>query len=418
MAVDTSPDSQADPQAPGLRRAVTLPMLVLYGLGVTIGAGIYVLVGATAGKAGLFAPSAFVLSALVMAFSAASFAEFVGRVPRSAGEAAYVRTAYRQNWLATLTGALVIFGAIIATSAIALGCAGYIGTLVDLPQPVLVIGVIILMGALAAWGIQESVTVAAVLTLIEIAGLLVIIGAGFVNDPGMLGNIEASFPSFSDSTAMLAVLSASLIAFFAFIGFDSMVNLAEEVPNPRRAMPLAIVLSLVLVTILYFLLVFVALNSVEVEDLAGSSAPVGLLFERLTGMSPFAITLIAIMATANGIVIEIIMATRVVYGLSAPEQLDVPWFARVNARTRTPLNATIVITALVILFALLAPLDVLAEATSQIFLTVFILVNTGLIIVKLRGDAAPEGTFVVPLIIPVIGAATCLLLLVSPLLTS
>ena len=418
MSVQASQENPAEGQAPQLRRAVTLPMLILYGLGVTIGAGIYVLVGATAGKAGMFAPSAFVLSAVVMAFSAASFAEFVGRVPRSAGEAAYVRSAYRQKWLAMITGGLVIFGAVIATAAIALGCAGYIGSLISLPESVLVVAVILLMGALAAWGIEESVTVAAVLTLVEIAGLLVIIGAGFVNEPGMLSKVGMTIPSISDGTAMLAILSASLIAFFAFIGFDSMVNLAEEVPNPRRTMPLAIIISLVVVTIIYFLLVFVALNSVELEELAGSTAPVGLLFERLTGMSPLAITLIAIVATANGIVIEIIMATRVIYGLSAPEHLGLAWFGTVNAKTRTPLNATMVVTALVILFALLAPLDVLAELTSQIFLTVFILVNCGLIVVKLRGDPAPEGTFIVPTIIPIIGAASCLLLLVSPLVTS
>lgn len=418
MAVEVSREPQRDQQTPKLRRAVNLPMLILYGLGVTIGAGIYVLVGATAGQAGMFAPTAFVLSAVVMAFSAASFAEFVGRIPRSAGEAAYVRAAYRRKWLAMATGGLVIFGAVIATSTIALGCAGYVGTLIDLPQSVLVVGVIILMGALAAWGVQESVTVAAFLTLIEIAGLLVIIGAGLVNDPGMLGKIGATIPPLSDGSAMLAVLSAALIAFFAFIGFDSMVNLAEEVPDPRRTMPIAIVSSLVLVTIIYFLLVFVALHSVELDELAQSKAPVGLLFERLTGMSPLAITLVAIVATANGIVIEIIMATRVVYGLSTPEQLDLRWLGKIDARTRTPLNATIIITALVILFALMAPLDVLAELTSQIFLMVFILVNSGLILIKFRGDPAPEGTFVVPTIIPIIGAATCLLLLVSPLLTS
>lgn len=418
MSIQASQAGSIDSQSPQLRRAVTLPLLVLYGLGVTIGAGIYVLVGATAGKAGMFAPSAFVLSALVMAFSAASFAEFVGRIPRSAGEAAYVRTAYRKNWLALTAGGLVIFGAIIATSAIALGCAGYIGSLVNLPEPVLVIVVILLMGAISAWGIQESVTVAAVLTLIEITGLLVIIGAGFANDPGMLNKIGATIPSVSDSGAMLAVLSASLIAFFAFIGFDSMVNLAEEVPNPRRTMPLAIIGSLILVTIIYFLLVFVAINSVDVEELAGSTAPIGLLFERLTGMSPLAITLVAIVATANGIVIEIIMATRVVYGLSGPEQLNLSWFGTINTKTRTPVNATIAITVLVILFALFAPLGVLAELTSQIFLLVFILVNSGLVLVKLRGDPAPDGTFVVPVIIPIIGTATCLLLFVSPFVTS
>lgn len=405
----------ADP--PVLKRAVGLPLLVLYGLGVTIGAGIYVLVGATAEKAGQHAPASFLLAAFVMVFSAGSFAEFVCRIPRCAGEAIYIEAGFRRAWLKLATGGLVIFSAIVGAAAISVGCAGYVAELVGLPFRVLIVVVVVLMGLVAAWGVQESVTFAGLLTLVEIAGLAVIIVAGVLADPGMFDRIESSLPSLGDGAAIEGVVGAGLVAFFAFIGFDDVVNLAEETPEPRRTMPWAIGISLTLVTVIYFLVAFVAVQSVPVAELAASRAPVGLMFERLTGLSPVAITLIAIFATANGIVIQLIMASRVLYGLFSGQKGLLGHLGEVDARTRTPLKATVVITAAVAVFAVLVPLDFLAELTSQIILTVFALVNASLVLVKWREQAPPEGIFRVPAAVPVLGTITCLGLLAAPLFT-
>lgn len=396
-----------------LDRVIGLPLLVLYGLGITIGAGIYVLVGSAAQQAGVYAPSAFLLAAFVMAFSALSFAEFSGRIPQSAGEAVYVDAGFGWNWLTLITGLLIVFSATIAGAAISLGCAGYVGELVDLPGPVIVAVIVLLMGALAARGVKESVMFAGILTVIEVIGLLVIIGAGYLAEPAMLSDLPSSIPSFSDTAALMGVFSAALIAFFAFIGFDDVVNLVEETKNPKRTMPWAIVISLIAVTVIYFLVVYVAVRAVPIDDLAGSDAPVGLLFERLTGMSPLAITLVAIMATLNGVVIEIIMASRVVYGLGRKGRLP-GWAARVHPKTHTPLNATLVISAVMLAAALFVPLDALVELTSQIILFVFTLVNLSLVVVKLRGDEAPQGIFTIPVIIPMIGVVSCLFLLFGP----
>ena len=398
---------------PELRRAIGLPLLVLYGLGITIGAGIYVLIGAAADQAGMFAPSAFLFAAFVMAFSALSFAEFSGRIPQAAGEAVYVEAAFNWNWLTLVTGLLIVFSATVAGSAISLGSAGYVAVLLPLPQPVIVSVIIISMGLIAAKGIRESVMFAGILTVIEIIGLLLIIGAGFLKDPTMLLDISASIPSMGDSAAMVGVLSASLIAFFAFIGFDDVVNLVEETKNPTKTMPWAIIISLVAVTVIYFLVVYVAVRAVPIPDLVASEAPVGLLFERLTGMSPLAITVIAIVATMNGVVIEIIMAARVVYGLGRKGRLP-DWLCRVNPTTQTPLNATVLITISMLAAALFVPLDDLVEWTSKIILFVFALVNLALLIVKWRADPAPEGIFTVWAIVPLIGLVTCLFLLFAP----
>ena len=146
----------AAPREATLKRSLTLTNAVLYGLGVTIGAGIYVLIGAAAGRAGMYAPLAFVLAAALMGLTAASFAELGGRMPVAAGEAAYVRAAFRSDRLATLVGLLVVAVAIVSAAAIGVGSAGYVGVFLALPEPVRIAIVVLAMGAIAAWGIKES----------------------------------------------------------------------------------------------------------------------------------------------------------------------------------------------------------------------------------------------------------------------
>ncbi|MGI9351516.1 MAG: APC family permease [Rhizobiaceae bacterium] len=414
---ETAPTPENPTQSAKLKRAIGLPMLVLYGLGTTIGAGIYVLVGETAGRAGEFAPISFAISALVMAFSAASFAEFSGRVPQSAGEAVYVEEGFRKPWLAALTGYAIILAGTVAAAAISLGCAGYVAQLLPVPEPVIVLALFTIMGLLAIWGIQESVTVASVLTVIEVIGLLVIIGAGFRENPAMLSDVPTLVPEYSNTTAWTGVISASLIAFFAFIGFDDVVNVVEETVNPARVMPWAIGITLLVVTVLYIMVSIVAVDTLPLEELSVSKAPIGLLFERLTGISPLTITLVAIAATMNGIVIQIIMASRVAYGLSRRHYLP-QMFSAVNPLTQTPIYATVLIAMSGLVFALFVPLGRLAEFTSQLILFIFCLVNVSLVIIKFRGDDPPEGIFTVPNWIPVVGAISCFALLAGPFFIS
>ncbi len=383
---------------------------MLYGLGVTIGAGIYVLIGEAVGRSGIYAPSAFLLSAVVMAFTAGSFAELSGRVPQAAGEAVYVDAAFGWPWLTRLVGLAVLVDAIIAAAAISLGSAGYLGEILPAPEPVLVTGIVLAMAAIACWGIGESIFIAGVMTIIEVLGLLAIIFFGILHDPASIARVPEVLPPLSDAAAMSGILSASLIAFFAFIGFDDVVNLVEETKDPRKIMPWAIGITLVIVTVLYFLVAFVAVQAIPMGELAASSAPVSLMFERLVGISPLAITLIAIMATMNGVVIILIMAARVTYGLARKGRIPAI-FGEVSRKTRTPVNATIAVALAVLVLALLAPLDRLAETTSQIILTVFAMVNLALLRLKIGAVPPPEDVFVVPIVVPALGFLSCLGLL-------
>jgi amino acid transporter len=391
---------------------LSLPLLVLYGLGVTIGAGIYVLIGATAGRAGMHAPMAFILSAVAMGFSAASFAEMSTRFPVSAGEAAYVRAGLGSRRLAMATGLLVVLSGLVSSAAITIGGIGYLRQFLPLAEPVLIVAVLLILGGAAAWGVLESVSFAALFTVIEILGLVAIIVAGLWSDPAMLSRLPEVVPAAGDGAAWLAIASTSLLAFFAFIGFEDLVNMAEEARDPGRDMPRAIFMTLVGATLIYVLVVFVAVNAVPREELAGSSAPLSLVFERLTGASPAVITAVAIVATLNGVIVQIIMATRVLYGLST--QGDLPaWLGVVHPRTRTPLRATVLVVSLVLTMALFLPLQQLAEWTSTIVLTVFSLVNLALLRLKLTGRATAPAPFRVPVVVPLLGFVVSVLLLAS-----
>ena len=412
--MDNAPNTAATAT---LRRAITLPLLVFYGLGVTIGAGIYVLVGATAAQAGIYAPMSFLLAALVMLFSASSFSELSGRYPQSAGEAAYVEAAFRRPSLTVITGGLMLLAATVSASAIAVGCAGYVATLLSVPLWAIIFVTVLLSGFIAAWGIVESVRFAAVLTLVEVMGLITVIAAGLWHQPQIVQELPMVFPALTDTPALGAIAMTSLLAFFAFIGFDGMVNIIEETENPARNMPLGIFITLTIATLLYFSVTAIAVLLLPIEELGASTAPISLLFERLTGISPIAITLIAIGATLNGIVIQTILASRILYGMANVGRMPKA-LAKLNARTRTPVLATILITGCTLMFALFFPIDILAERTSQVVLAVFVLINLSLLRIKWRGDPAPDGIFIAPTIVPFIGLVSCAAMLVGPILFS
>jgi basic amino acid/polyamine antiporter, APA family len=241
-----------------LRRRLGLPLLVLYGTGVTV--------GSVAGHAGRHAPFAFVIAAIVMALTVASYAELCARFPVAAGEAAYVKGAFGSRLLSTLTGLAMIGTGVIASATVTLGAAGYIAEFTDLPRPLVVSGVVIALGLVSAWGILESVVLASVFTLIELSGLVaIIVAAGQAGTP--IGDALFTLPS---TGAWAGIAFASLLAFFAFIGFEDLTNIVEETRQPERNIPLAMALVLGLTTLLYVLIAAIAVTAVPVERLAAT----------------------------------------------------------------------------------------------------------------------------------------------------
>ncbi len=251
---------------PALARRLNLPLLVLYGLGVTVGAGIYVLVGATAQRAGFYAPISFILAAIVVAFTAFSYSELSTRYPVSAGEVAYVKNGFNSKILAQIVGLMVVISGVVSSATISIGAAEYLSHFIVISPKVLIIFIILILGLVAAWGILQSVSLAAIFTFIEIAGLLFVIYYGFYIKPDLLSEIANLIPPL-ELSAWSGIVSAGLLAFFAFVGFEDIANVAEEVKNPRKNMPRAIIFTLIIATALYLAVVSVVILTVPMENL-------------------------------------------------------------------------------------------------------------------------------------------------------
>lgn len=398
-------------KGPSLSRRLTLTHLVLYGLGVTVGAGIYVLVGLTVSEAGLFAPISFLFAALVVAFTGFTYSELTSRFPVSAGEAVYVREGLNSRHLALVVGLLVAASGIVSAAAVSIGAASYMAHLAPIQPTLLTMSIIVLLGLAASWGILESVTFAAILTIVEIGGLALVVIYGFVLKPDLLSNIGTLLPPL-ELGAWSGITSAGLLAFFAFIGFEDLANVAEEAKSPRKNMPRAIILTLLAATTIYLVVVSVVVLSVPLEHLRVSASPLMLVFGNSGETTKTVFNLIAAFATINGVLVQIIMASRIIYGLADQGHLP-KRLAYVHPLTRTPLIATAIVVSLILAFALFIPIGQLAETTSQIALTVFAFVNLALIKIKLSDKTPKEEYFQVPLWVPMIGLTTCLLLLAS-----
>ncbi len=388
------------PPATELKRVLSLSLLTFYGLGTILGAGIYVLVGKVAGYAALYAPVSFLVAAGLAALTGLSYAELAARYPKSAGEALYVQEGLRSRALAVLVGFLIILTGIVSAATIANGFVGYLHVFVEVPHNAAVALLVLALGVLAALGIRESVLAATFVTLFELGGLVLIL---FVAG-GSLAALPAQWPllvpSF-DVGSWQGILLGAFLAFYAYIGFEDMVNVAEEVRDPQRILPKAILLAIVVSTVLYLCVALVAVLALPPAQLAASRAPLALIYERATGQSPTLISAISLFAVVNGALIQIIMSSRVLYGMSREGWLHVS-FGRVHPRTHTPLLATGVITAVVLVLALALPLVTLAKATSYVILVVFTLVNLSLVFIKRRAPC-PAGVHVYPPWIPLAG---------------
>ena len=415
MLSDPCDGIQTNVTQASLKRDVGLLLFAAYGIGNIIGAGIYVLIGKVAGEAGYLAPFAFFLAAFIAVFTGLSYGELSARFPVSAGEAVYLHKAFNRRTLSMAVGLLIAAAGLVSAATMTLGFVGYFQVLFNLPDWVIIITIVIALTVVASRGIVESASVAALLTVIEVGGLVWIIAVA-------APNVTLSAPIFDEqmvpvsSLAWQGVLGGAFLAFFAFIGFEDMVNIAEEVKYPERNLPLGILIAFTVSTVLYLLVAIVSIATVSPHDLAASDAPFADVYTAATGKSPAIISTIGLFAVVNGALIQIIMGARIFYGMSVNGWIP-KLFSYVSPHTSAPTLATATAGAIVIFLALWLPLVGLARATSFMVLVVFVLINLSLIRIKLR-DPAPAGIRLMPIWVPAIGMSASAAIIITSIFIS
>ncbi|MGE0736013.1 MAG: APC family permease [Alphaproteobacteria bacterium] len=394
--------------AAGLRRTLGLGVLVLYGLGMIVGAGIYVLIGQVAGEAGMAAPLSFLLAAALAGITGLSFAELVARYPEAAAEVAYVDNAFGIRPLSAAVGIALVLATLVGAATLAKGGAGYMREYVDLPDALLIAASVSFFTLIAAIGVRTSAVAVAICTVIELAGLVFVIVVGFDALGTLPTRIGEMIPK--DTAALGVALGGAFTAFFAYLGFETLANMAEETKRPERTLPRAMLLSVALAAVIYVLVALVAVLTIAPAILAEAAAPLCLVVERAGLPCKSGFAAVALFGLANGIIAHIILIARLLYGMArrglAPRQ-----FGKVNPVSHVPLAATIVAGAAVLAAALLVPFENLVAATSFITLSVFALVNAALWRLKTRPAQTPPA-LQVPLWAPIVGCVSCIALLI------
>jgi APA family basic amino acid/polyamine antiporter len=401
---------------PDLKRGIGPWLLLFFILGDIVGAGIYALVGEVGALVGGAIWTAFLCAFVLAIFTAASYAELVTKYPRAGGSATYVNNAFRNPFVSFMVAFAVMASGITSACTLTLAFSGdYLSQFVSVPTIAAALVFMVLIGCINFYGISESVRINVILTCVEITGLVLIVVIGAAALTGGHGDPGRAF-EFKEGTSVLpAILAGTVLAFYALIGFDDSVNVAEETQHPSRNYPRAIFGALLLAGVVYLLVTFTASMVVPTGTLAESSGP---LLEVVKA-GPIAIpsqlfAAIALLAVSNGALINMIMASRIVYGMG--DQGVVPTvFSTVHRGRRTPWMSILFTTIIALL--LLATiggndeaLSMLGSTTVVLLLLAFIMVNFSVLV--LRRDEVGHEHFRTPTVFPVLGAVVAATLLV------
>ena len=373
-----------------LKRRMGLFQLTMYGVGLILGAGIYVLIGEAVGFAGESVWIAFVLGSIVALFAGLSYAELSALFPKAAAEYVFIKNAFKSNFFAFVIGWLTAITSIITAATVALGFGGYFAEFFKVPIIISAIGLLGILSLVNFIGIRESAWTNTIFTIIEAGGLILIIIIGFtVLNPEPV--------NYTDSpSGFTGIAIAFVLIFFAFIGFEDMANVAEEVKNPRKTLPRAIILSVLISGILYILVSLAVVRVVNWEELATSSAPMAMVAERGLGSEAHIIlSSIALFAITNTVLITLIAGSRIFYGM-AREKVFPSILEKIHFKTKTPWVAVLVILITSIGFTFIGDIVIVANITVFAIVVTFASVNMAVIVLRYT-EPDIERKFKVPL---------------------
>jgi basic amino acid/polyamine antiporter, APA family len=400
----------APAEGAALNRVISQKMLLVFVVGDVLGAGIYALVGTVAAETGGAIWTAFTFALVLAIFTAFAYAELVTKYPHAGGAAVYVHGAFRQPFFTFMVAFTVMASGITSAATLSRAFAGdYFSEFLDVPVIPVALAFIVVVALINFRGISESVKLNMGLTAIEVTGLAIIIFIGVVALFGGDGEPGRNFEFASDSSVPLVILGGAALSFYALIGFEDSVNVAEETRNPARAFPRALFGGLLIAGFIYFLVTFTASMVVPTGDLEGSDGPLlEVVRQGPVDVPTKLFSGIALLAVMNGALINMIMASRLIYGMARQGIVPRP-LATVHPRRLTPYIAIVFTTALAMALIVLGDLSDLAATTVTLLLLVFIAVNISVLV--LRRDHVAHEHFVTPSWIPVVGIVVCLGLL-------
>lgn len=415
MSPETSSEAteqvQDEPATGGkLKRKITGSLLFLFILGDVLGAGIYALMGVLAQDVGgvLWAP---LLVALLLALlTAGSYAELVTKYPKAGGAAVFAERAFKRPVVSFLVGFSMLAAGVTSAAGLALAFAGdYLSTFIDVPAIPAAMVFLGLVAALNARGINESVKSNVVMTVIELSGLLIVIVAVAMMVGGGRGEVGRVVEFPDGATPALAILAGAIVAYYSFVGFETSANVAEEIRNPSKVYPTALFGALITAGVVYALVGVASAVALPADQLSESSGPLlDVVSAAGVGVPDWLFSAIALVAVANGALLTMIMSSRLTYGM-AEHGLLPSVLSRVLPQRRTPWVAIVATTVVAMCLTLVGELSTLAE--TVVLLLLFVFISTNVAVLVLRRDHVGHDHFRVWTAVPVLGVASCVLLM-------
>jgi len=350
--------------------------LTLYGVGLTLGAGIYVLIGEAAGFAGNSMWISFVLGAIVAIFAGLSYAELSALFPKAAAEYVFVKNAFKSEFIGFQVGWLTAITSMIVGATVALGFGGYFSQFVDIPIVVSAVLLLVVLSIISFIGIKQSAWANTIFALVTIAGLGIIIFLGITI------NVEEPIDYFDAPHGVTGIILAFVLIFFAFIGFEDMANVAEEVKKPKKTLPRAIILSIIITGVIYILVSLSAVRILNWEELSQSAAPLAdIATKGLGNNGGITMSVIALFATASTVLITLVAGARILYGMAKSNSLP-SIFAKIHPKTGTPWIAVIGILVTSVVFALIGDIVIVANIVVFAIVITFAMINLSVILLR------------------------------------
>lgn len=359
-----------------LKRTLGVGQCIFFGVGSILGAGIYTIIGKVAGWAGNLLWLSFLVASVTALLTAFSYAELSAAFPKAGGEYEYAKKAFGKK-TGVVLGSIISANGIISGATVAVGFAGYFAQLLPVSTLIASFGIILIIFIVNASGIKQSSVINIIFTIIEAGGLFLVMYVAFPSI-GKVNYLELP------EKGTMGFMTAAALAFYAYIGFEDVVKLAEETQEPEKNIPRALFTSCIIVMIMYSLITICAVSVIPPGQLQASKSPLAeIVNTRFGSTGVIIISVIALFSTSNTLLSNMIGSSRVLLNI-AQETKSLRRFAYVSPKRKSPIAALVLILIVMCCFALIGKIEVIALIANLFIFTTFVLVNLAVIILRQR----------------------------------